>query len=307
MKIDGICKKGFERVAEAFTKNFAEKGELGASVCVTAGGETVVDLWGGVADGKTKAPWKKDTLSIVFSCTKGATALCAHMLASRGKLDIDAPVTELWPEFGQKGKEAVTTRMMLDHSSAVPALRAKVKDTGPLRVGVHDPAPRRGGAVLGAGHAQRLSRPHLRLDGGRDGARASGKSLGTFFQDEMAKPLGLDFWIGLPEAIEPRVAPMTPYRLQARTGGHALPARPRDRQAIDPRALLFQRRRNPRWRAEYPCGPRRRDRRSQRHHQRARPRRHVRAAGQQRFDRGGGKLVDAENAGAHGRGLDGDA
>ena len=72
-----------------------------------------------------------ETRYVVFSCTKGATALCAHMLASRGKLDLDAPVTELWPEFGQKGKQAVTTRMMLDHSSAVPALRAKVKDTGP--------------------------------------------------------------------------------------------------------------------------------------------------------------------------------
>ncbi len=114
MTIDGTCKKGFERVAETFTKNFAEKGELGASLCLTVGGETVVDLWGGIADSKTNAPWKKDTLSIVFSCTKGATALSAHMLASRGKLDLDAPVTELWPEFGQKGKQAVTTRMMLE-------------------------------------------------------------------------------------------------------------------------------------------------------------------------------------------------
>jgi CubicO group peptidase (beta-lactamase class C family) len=131
MKIDGTCKRGFERIAEAFERNFAERGEVGASVCATVGGETVVDLWGGSTDSKTNAPWQKDTVGIVFSCTKGATALCAHMLASRGKLDLDAPVTELWPEFGQNGKERVTTRMMLDYSAGVPALRDKVKDSGP--------------------------------------------------------------------------------------------------------------------------------------------------------------------------------
>jgi CubicO group peptidase (beta-lactamase class C family) len=211
MKVDGTCKKGFERVAETFTKNFAEKGELGASVCVTVGGETIVDLWGGIADSKTNMPWKKDTLSIVFSCTKGATALCAHMLASRGKLDFDAPVTELWPEFGQKGKQAVTTRMMLDHSAAVPALRAKVKDSGPYewdymtqRLAEEEPfwvpGTRNGYHGLTFGWTV-----------GEMVRRASGKSLGAFFQDEVAKPLGLDFWIGLPEALEPRVAPMTPY------------------------------------------------------------------------------------------------
>ena len=215
MKIDGQCKKGFERVAEAFTQNFTEKGELGASLCLTVGGEKVVDLWGGVADAKTSTPWTRDTVSIVFSCTKGATALCAHMLASRGKLDLDAPVAELWPEFAQKGKEAVTTRMMLDHSSAVPALRAKVKDTGPYewdymtqRLAEEEPfwvpGTRNGYHGLTFGWTV-----------GEMVRRASGKSLGTFFRDEVAKPLGLEFWIGLPEAIEPRVAPMVPYAYKA--------------------------------------------------------------------------------------------
>ena len=129
--IEGLCKPGFERVVEAFAENFRSRGEVGASVALTVGGEPVVDLWGGVADPKTAAPWTRDTVSIVFSCTKGATALCAHILASRGQLDLDAPVVELWPEFGQHGKERVTTRMMLDHSAAVPALRAKVKESGP--------------------------------------------------------------------------------------------------------------------------------------------------------------------------------
>ena len=84
---------------------------------------------GAVAVPKNGTPWKQDTVSIVFSCTKGATALCAHILASRGKLDLDAPVVELWPEFGQHGKQGVTTRMMLDHSAGVPALRAKIEGT----------------------------------------------------------------------------------------------------------------------------------------------------------------------------------
>lgn len=212
---EGLCKPGFERVAEAFKANFDSKGEIGASVCLTVGGETVVDLWGGVADQKTAAPWTRDTLSIVFSCTKGATALCAHVLASRGKLDLDAPVTELWPEFGQKGKAHVTTRMMLDHSSAVPAVRAKVKDDGPYdwdymttRLAEEEPfwqpGTRNGyhGFTFGWTVGEMVR-------------RASGKSLGAFFREEIAGPLGLDFWIGLPEAMEPRVAPIVAHVYKA--------------------------------------------------------------------------------------------
>ncbi len=215
MKIEGTCRKGYERVADAFTHNFEAKGEIGASVCLTVGGETVVDLWGGVADPKTGTPWNRDTVSIVFSCTKGATAICAHVLASRGKLDLDAPVIELWPEFGRKGKERVTTRMMLDHSSAVPALRDKVKASGPYewdymteRLAAEEPfwmpGTRNGyhGFTFGWTVGEMVR-------------RASGKSLGAFFRDEIAQPLGLDFWIGLPEAIEPRVAPILPYQYSA--------------------------------------------------------------------------------------------
>ena len=97
------------------------------------------------------------------------------MLASRGKLDLDAPVIELWPEFGQNGKERVTTRMMLDHSAGVPALRDEGEGHRSLRMGLHDGAAGRRGAVLGARHAQRLSRLHLRLDGRRDGAARLGQ------------------------------------------------------------------------------------------------------------------------------------
>ena len=212
---EGTCKPGFERVAEAFAKNFDSKGEVGASVCLTVKGETVVDLWGGVADQKTGTPWTTDTVGIVFSCTKGATALCAHILASRGKLDLDAPVTELWPEFAKHGKEHVTTRMMLDHSAGVPALRAKVKDSGPYEWDymtglLADEAPFWPPGTRNGYHGFTFG-----WTVGEMVRRASGVSLGTFFRTEVAEPLGLDFWIGLPEEIEPRVAPIIPYVYKA--------------------------------------------------------------------------------------------
>ncbi|HEY6982769.1 serine hydrolase domain-containing protein [Reyranella sp.] len=211
MTIQGTCEKGFERVADAFRKNFSDHGEVGASVCLMVGGETVVDMWGGLADPKAGKPWKSDTVSIVYSCTKGATALCTHILASRGKLDIDAPAIELWPEFGRHGKGRVTTRMMLDHSSAVPVLRAPIKDTGPYewdymtdRLANEEPFWEPG--ARNGYHAMMFG-----WTVGEMVRRASGRSLGTFFREEVARPLGLDFWIGLPEEIEPRVAPMIPY------------------------------------------------------------------------------------------------
>jgi CubicO group peptidase (beta-lactamase class C family) len=133
------------------------------------------------------------------------------MLASRGRLDLDAPVAERWPEFARHGKERVTTRMMLDHSSAVPALRAPVKESGPYEWDYMtgrladerpfwEPGTRNGyhGFTFGWTVGEMVR-------------RISDKSLGTFFQEEVASPLGIDFWIGLPEAIETRVAPIIPY------------------------------------------------------------------------------------------------
>src|SRR3954468_3336851 len=101
VEISGSCAPGFERVRDEFERNFAERCEVGASVCITVEGETVVDLWGGTADPATGAPWKEDTVAVVMSATKGATSLCAHLLAARGALDLRAPVTEYWPEYGQ--------------------------------------------------------------------------------------------------------------------------------------------------------------------------------------------------------------
>src|SRR5690348_217961 len=113
MVMQGVCDARFRDVGDEFERNFTERGEVGASVCVILDGRTVVDLWGGLADRHTRRPWEKDTIGLVWSSTKGVTALCAHMLVSRGLLDLDRSVAAYWPEFGQAGKEAITVRMLL--------------------------------------------------------------------------------------------------------------------------------------------------------------------------------------------------
>src|SRR5690349_15022337 len=205
--VDGICVPAFEAVGAAFERNFAEHGEVGASVCVTVGGETVVDLWGGVADPAHGTAWERDTVGVVWSCTKGATALCAHMLVSRGDLDLDAPVAEYWPEFAKNGKDTVTVRMLLAHQAGLAAFREPVAERAfcdwsfvverlAQQEPLWEPGTRHGYHALTFGHLV-----------GELVRRVSGHSIGTFFREEVAQPLALDFWIGLPEAIEPRVAP----------------------------------------------------------------------------------------------------
>jgi CubicO group peptidase (beta-lactamase class C family) len=207
-EVAGVCDPQFERVAEEFVRNFEERGEVGASVCVTVGEKTVVDLWGGSADPTTQAPWTQDTMSIVWSSTKGATALCAHILASRGKLDLDAPVVKYWPEFGQAGKENITVKMLLNHQSGLPALSEPLPpgafyDWDAMVNALARQAPFWQPGTMHGYHA--LTFGWLV---GEVVHRVSGKSLGTFFREEIAEPLGLDFWIGLPETQEGRIAPM---------------------------------------------------------------------------------------------------
>lgn len=112
MKRSGFVDERFGALADAFSQNFEEYGELGAAVTVFVGGRKVVDLWGGVADGRTGRPWTQDTVVPVFSCAKGIVSICAHLLAQERKLDLDAPVSRYWPEFAQHGKEAITCRMV---------------------------------------------------------------------------------------------------------------------------------------------------------------------------------------------------
>ena len=213
--VQGECDDRFGAVAEEFARNFAERGEVGASVCVTLEGQTVVDLWGGTANTQTGAAWERDTVCTVFSCTKGATAICAHVLVSRGQLEVEAPVAQYWPEFATNGKEAATVHMMLDHSVGVPSWHGPLKPGGAFdwdymveRLAAEEPwwkpGTRNGYHMISFGWTV-----------GELVRRVSGKSLGTFFQDEVAKPLGIDFWIGMPEEFEPRVAPVLPYVAKA--------------------------------------------------------------------------------------------
>lgn len=206
--IGGSCAGRFARVREVFERNFAERGEVGASVCVMIDGEPVVDLWGGVADRETGDQWQRNTASVVFSCTKGATALCAHVLASRGQLDLTAPVARYWPEFGQSGKEDITVGMVLTHQSGLPVISKPLAegaffdwDTMICALEAEKPA-----WEPGSRHGY-----HALTFGWLVGElvrRVSGRSLGEFFRDEIAGPLGLEFWIGLPEDATPPIAPM---------------------------------------------------------------------------------------------------
>lgn len=213
-KVSGQCDDKFTAIAEEFARNFSERDEVGASVCITLDGETVVDLWGGhfTRDRDTATPWNKDTVTIVYSSTKGATALCAHILADRGELSLDAPVADYWPEFACNGKEKTTVRMMLDHSVGVPVLREKLPDGSVYdwdymcdrlaqETAFWTPGERHGYHAMTFGWTV-----------GELVRRVSGKSLGSFFQDEVAQPLGLEFWIGTPETVEPRISPMIPFR-----------------------------------------------------------------------------------------------
>jgi CubicO group peptidase (beta-lactamase class C family) len=198
--------RGWGKVADAFHANFDGPGEVGAACSVYVGGRLVVNLWGGLADREANRPWRGNTIMQVASTTKGATAICAHMLVQRGLLDLDAPVVRYWPEFGANGKEQIPVRWLLSHQAGLPTV------DGPLtfeQACAWDP-------VIRALEAQPpLWEPgtqhiyHANTYGylvGEVVRRITGKSLGTFFAEEVARPLGLSAWIGMPARHEPRVA-----------------------------------------------------------------------------------------------------
>jgi CubicO group peptidase (beta-lactamase class C family) len=207
MDIDGICDPRFHQVRDEFARNFRARGEVGAAVCVLAEGRAVVDLWGGVAERRSGRPWERDTIGMVWSCTKGAVALCAHVLASRGLLDLDAPVARYWPEFARAGKEAITVRLILSHQAGLPTVRQPLRPGGLLdwdyvTATLADEAPFWEPGTRQGYHASTFG--HLV---GEVVRRVAGKDLGAFFREEVAGPLGVDFHLGLPEEDEARVAP----------------------------------------------------------------------------------------------------
>jgi CubicO group peptidase (beta-lactamase class C family) len=213
--IEGHCDSRFAAVREAFEENFRERDELGAAVAVTVDGVTVADLWGGWADrGRTRA-WERDTPVNVWSTSKGPTALCAHILADRGLLDLDAPVAAYWPEFAAAGKERVLVRHLLSHRAGLAGLRephsfadlcdwetttARLAATEPW----WEPGTRSGYHALTYGHLV-----------GEVVRRISGLLPGAFLAREVTGPLGVDFTIGLPEKDAGRVAELEHRRSPA--------------------------------------------------------------------------------------------
>ena len=220
--VQGSVAPGFEGVREVFADNFARRGELGGACAAYYRGENVVDLWGGIRNKQTGDPWQRDTMVIVYSATKGLAAMTLAIAHSRGWLDYEERVGTYWPEFAQQGKERVTVRQLLAHQAGLFALdepldRALVADLDRLAAVLArqkpawEPGTRQGyhAVTLGFYEGELLRRTDPKH-----------RSLGRFFQDEIATPLGLDFYIRLPESVfDFMLAPVEPPSILKRVTG----------------------------------------------------------------------------------------
>ena len=202
----GFCEPAFADVRSEFERNFSERGELGASICVIHDGATVVDLWGGSVDLAGTVPWQPDTMVVVFSCTKGATALCAHILASCNELDLDAPVAHYWPSFAGQGKAEITVRMLLNHQAGLPGLSVPLPDGALNDFDAMVTLIERERPLWQPGTTHGYHAVTFGWLVGEVIRRVSGESVGSFLRRHVAEPLGVDFWIGLPPSEEHRVA-----------------------------------------------------------------------------------------------------
>jgi CubicO group peptidase (beta-lactamase class C family) len=202
-RIEGRVSAGFEAVRDAFVDNFARRRELGGACCAYYRGEKVVDLWGGIRNKETGEPWDQNTMVIVYSATKGLAAMTLAIAHSRGWLDYEQRVCAYWPEFAQQGKDRITVRQLLAHQAGLYSLdeqidRSIVADLDRLAVVLARqkpawvPGTRQAyhGITLGFYQGELLRR----ID-------PQHRSLGQFFQDEIASPLGLDVYVSLPEEI----------------------------------------------------------------------------------------------------------
>lgn len=208
--VNGYCADRFRPVLDAFIENFEADIELGASVAVEFQGHTVVDLWGGIANSVKKQLWQRDTIGVVFSNTKAATALCAHLLVDAALIDLDKYVSYYWPEFAQNGKREITVRMLLDHSAGLPALREILPDAAIYNWEEMTERLERERPFWEPGTCVGYHGLTFGWLVGEVVRRVSGLSLGRFFQEQIATPLQLDFWIGLPDTEEHRVADIVP-------------------------------------------------------------------------------------------------
>ncbi len=202
--IHGGVEEGYGAVADAFRRNFAQRGEIGAACAAYVDGRKVVDLWGGYADGITKRPWREDTIVTVMSTTKGVSSMALAVAHSRGLLDYDERVATYWPEFAANGKQDVTVRQLLSHQAGLPVIDTPLDldtladlDALGRIIGAQapkwEPGTRHGyhGISLGWYESELLRR-----------VDPQHRSIGRYFADEVAAPLGIDFFIGLPDAVD---------------------------------------------------------------------------------------------------------
>ncbi len=208
--ISGHCDERFAGVKAAFENNFNQLDEIGASVAITHEGAFVVDLWGGHLTRDKTAPWAEDTVTNVWSSTKTMAAMSLLLLADRGDVDLHAPVSKYWPEFAAAGKDKVEVRHFLSHMAGLSGMDTKVEgdalydwDWMVRELAAQEPWWEPGTAS--GYHA--LTQGHLI---GEIVRRVTGQSIGTFFAQEIAEPLGADFHIGTPDAVVPRISPLEP-------------------------------------------------------------------------------------------------
>ncbi|MEU2516943.1 serine hydrolase domain-containing protein [Streptomyces syringium] len=237
MDVQGTVADGFEPVRDAFAGNFARRGERGAAVVVYRAGRKVVDLWGGAknADGPCEGPsgdavadpWTRDTAQVVRSATKGVAAAVPLLLHQRGLVDLDAPVGTYWPEFKAAGKERLLVRHLLSHRAGLPVLDTPLTPaeaidgvSGPRALAAQAPAWEPGTAH--GYHAQTYSWLLGELV-----RRVTGRPIGRWVAEEIAGPLGLDLWIGLPDAEQGRVGRIADIALPAEPATPGLRMRPK--------------------------------------------------------------------------------
>jgi CubicO group peptidase (beta-lactamase class C family) len=208
--VGGSVETGFEPVQEAFAANFERYGEVGAACSIYVHGRRVVDLWGGVTTPGGTEPYTADTLQMVMSVTKGVVAIAAHMLAQEGRLDLDAPVVEYWPEFAAEGKNTIPVRWLFSHRAGLAAIDRPLtaEDVYAWTPVVEALAAQRPLWEPGKAHGY-----HAITYGWLAGEvlrRISGMSVGALIAERITRPLELEFFIGLPEGLNPRVAPLLP-------------------------------------------------------------------------------------------------
>ncbi len=227
--IGGDVDEGYGKVADAFRANFASGREIGAAIAVYRDGVKVVDLWGGYRNGVTKAAWQHDNMVNMYSTTKGVASLAVAVAASRGLISYDAKVADYWPEFAQAGKAEVTVRQLLSHQAGLPALDAPLRladlaDPDKLSAVLAAQAPAWTPGTRHGYHTLTLGWYESELIRRADPA---GRTLGRFFADEVAAPLDLELYIGLPASVDrDRIAHLHGWpRVEALLHLNTMPAR----------------------------------------------------------------------------------